>query len=103
MTGRTMACKYLFAITVFMWIISVNAAVFSAGKDCSTLLKRACLECHEKENYCNKIGESEAFWRATLTEMVDNGAEISDLEEKELFTCLTDSGDTLKKICQETE
>lgn len=82
-------------------LFSLGASQAQAEEgDCTQLLKTVCNDCHNSDRVCEKIGGTEKKWKALLSWMVANGAELEKEERTLLVNCMTEPFDEAKNFCK---
>ena len=102
--------------TLIVYCIAVLAITFTmspvadAGESCTQLLTKRCETCHYMTRVCQKVdkernkkswfGGSAGSWKRTIKNMVKQGAQLNEDEEKILVDCLSQPFAEVLALCQ---
>lgn len=72
-----------------------------AEEDCSTLIRNKCSNCHFVTHICPRIdqGKGSFYWRRTVDDMMKEGMDATDQEQKQLTRCLATPDARVKALC----
>ena len=56
---------------------------------CAEHVPTTCIGCHNTDEICVRLGNSEKEWKAIILWMIDNGAELEDDEVELLVKCFS--------------
>ena len=69
--------KFRYGAAVCIIVLMVAMAGIVGASGIGETVKNACSMCHSNKRVCLNLGvKSEADWKATITEMVDQGAQL---------------------------
>ena len=96
-------------IAILMLGIFLSTPV-AAQESCVHLLTKRCEVCHYLTRVCQKVdkernkkswfGGSEGTWKRTIKNMVKQGAQLNDAEEKSLIECLSKPTTEVLGVCK---
>nr|MBF0221201.1 hypothetical protein [Desulfobulbaceae bacterium] len=88
---KTIQVKRFIAVAFALGLFAANTNTSNAADNCAELLVNKCIECHNLNRVCQKLGKkSESRWERTVKRMVKRGTILTKNESAEIVTCLAD-------------
>lgn len=56
---------------------------------CQSLINVYCTRCHTTERICDSLGDTEAVWKATISEMADIDDDIDQKTQSQVLSCVS--------------
>ena len=93
-----MNMKIIMLMSLMTFMVFFSSSVL-AGDICEESINTVCIGCHNTDDVCKNLGESEKIWKDLLDWMVANGAELEDDELEALIKCFSEPSAGAKAAC----
>lgn len=84
-----------------MALVLVSDGSGRAEEGCASLVQNKCSTCHFVTHICPKIaqGKGSSYWKGIVEKMIGHGMVATDLEQRQLATCLASPDAKVKALC----
>ena len=94
-----MNSRFLYALLLILASLVLVAPQVAVADKCAEHVPTTCIGCHNTDEICVKLGNSEKEWKAIILWMIDNGAELEDEEVEPLVKCFSTPSAGAKVAC----
>ena len=89
----------VFTLLFLLTFIFSTGSVVLAEDICEEYINSVCIDCHNPDRVCEKLGATEKTWESLLDFMNANGAELEPEEMEALAKCLSEPSPGAKSAC----
>lgn len=94
-----MTRRFRFVLLLILVNLVFLAPGLAVADKCAEHVPTTCIGCHNTDEICVRLGNSEKEWKAIILWMIDNGAELEDDEVEPLVKCFSTPSAGAKSAC----